>query len=142
MPTAAHPTVTTRELTDRECWDYLAAHEYGRIAVISDGAPLIYPIGYAVAPGGVRIRTGIGSKLLAILLDGRIAFEVDDRDEYAARSVTMVGWAEELGTRDAAESSTPSAPFAGADAHVVVLITPTRMTGRELSLEPALSRSA
>ncbi|MBW4041488.1 MAG: pyridoxamine 5'-phosphate oxidase family protein [Acidobacteria bacterium] len=141
MPTAAAPSVTTRELTDRECWDYLAAREYGRIAVIRDGEPAIYPIGYAVAPGGIRIRTRIGSKLLAILIDGRVAFEVDDLDEHVARSVMVVGWAEQLDAHDAAESSTPVAPYAGADAHAVLLITPTRITGRELSLDAATVRS-
>lgn len=142
MPTAANPSVTTRELSERECWDYLAAHEYGRIAVISGGEPAIYPIGYAVAPGGIRIRTRIGSKLLAILVDGRVAFEVDDRGEQVARSVMVVGWAEQLDAHDAAESSTPVAPFAGPDAHAVVLITPTRITGRELSLDAAMVHSS
>jgi len=90
----------------------------------------------------VRIRTGMGSKLLAILLDGRVAFEVDDRDGHGARSVMLVGWAEQLDARDAAESSTPSAPFAGVDAHAVVLITPIRVTGRELSLDAAVTASS
>lgn len=142
MPTAANPSVTTRELSDRECWDFLAAHEYGRIAVVCDGEPAIYPIGYAVAPGGIRIRTRIGSKLLAIIRDGRVAFEVDEHEGRVARSVMVVGWAEQLDAHDAAESSTPVAPFAGAEARAVVLITPTRLTGRELSLDEAPAYSS
>jgi nitroimidazol reductase NimA-like FMN-containing flavoprotein (pyridoxamine 5'-phosphate oxidase superfamily) len=130
MSTSTGTHVQTTELTERECWEYLAEHDFGRIAVMRDGELDIYPVSYAVAPGGLRIRTRFGGKLMAILLDGRVAFEVDDHDGIRARSVMVSGWAEELGAGADVESSTPTAPFAGSGANAVLLITPSRITGR------------
>lgn len=133
MATSTETAVETIELTERECWDYLAEREYGRIAVVGGGEPAIYPVSYSVAPGGLRVRTKLGGKLMAILLNSRVAFEVDDYDGGQARSVMISGWAEELGKGAEFESSTPIAPFAGSDAHAVVLITPSQISGRVIS---------
>jgi nitroimidazol reductase NimA-like FMN-containing flavoprotein (pyridoxamine 5'-phosphate oxidase superfamily) len=128
----AEPEVTTTELTERECWEYLAQHDFGRIAVNVRGTPSVFPVGYSVVPGGILVRTRPGSKLLAILLDSRIAFEVDERTDLDGWSVLVTGEAEEVDPGSNEWHTMPAAPFAGADAHVLLLLTPTQLTGRLL----------
>jgi uncharacterized protein len=134
MPTGT-TTVRSRELDERECWERLQRHEVGRIAVVTRGAPVIYPVGYAVVPGGISIRTRPGSKLSSILLDGRVSFEVDDRDGDDAWSVVVSGWAEEVSPeRVGYETVPPMSPFAGPESRAVIRITPAGITGRSLHL--------
>lgn len=35
-------------LTDDECWELLAGHDFGRIAIVHDGFPEVFPINYQV----------------------------------------------------------------------------------------------
>ncbi|MGN6445972.1 pyridoxamine 5'-phosphate oxidase family protein [Amnibacterium sp.] len=133
MTTGTTGALTTTELTERECWNRLAEHGIGRIAMVAGGEPVILPIGYAVVPGGLLLRTRPGSKLFSILLDGRVAFEIDDHDDEHGWSVLVVGRAEEVLPRDHV-GIPPAAPFAGDDARALVMITPIRVTGRELRL--------
>ncbi|GAA2753970.1 pyridoxamine 5'-phosphate oxidase family protein [Amnibacterium kyonggiense] len=133
MPTDTARTVVTTELDERECWVRLAGERIGRIAVVLRGEPAIFPVGYRVGPGGLLIRTRPGSKLLAILLDGRVALEIDRWDEDVAWSVVVSGRAEELpADLVGREVIPPASPFAGDDARAVVRITPVAVTGREL----------
>lgn len=132
MPTT---TVRARELDERECWERLQRQEVGRIAVVSRGVPVIHAVGYAVVPGGISIRTRPGSELSSILLDGRVSFEVDERDGDDAWSVVVSGWAEEVSReRVGYETVSPMSPFAGPEARAVIRITPADISGRSLHL--------
>ena len=62
------------------CADLLERHRFGRIAVVVDGYPIIFPVNYAFHGGRVAIRTDAGTKLAAAAL-GRVAFEIDGVDE-------------------------------------------------------------
>ncbi len=78
-------------LTVRECWELLRDEAYGRIAVIGDDGPEIYPINAVVDHGTVVFRTASGAKLAALRADPRVAFEVDGHDADSAWSVMIRG---------------------------------------------------
>ncbi|GAB2913672.1 helix-turn-helix domain-containing protein [Streptomyces mayteni] len=68
-------------LDPEACYELVAAHSVGRIAVRTAAGPVIEPVGYAVVDGAIVFRAGL-------LEDGeRLAFEVDSIDEAQG-----VGW--------------------------------------------------
>ncbi len=84
-------------LREAECARLLKTKNLGRIALVVDGRPEIFPVNYAFDDGVVAFRTSTGLKLergpytLA-------AFEVDNVDETAgiAWSVVVHGTAQDI----------------------------------------------
>lgn len=74
------------DLSVGECLDLLRTHRFGRLAVVVDGQPLIFPVNYGVDGDVVAFRTAAGTKLSATSL-GRVAFEIDGVDE-----TSRTGW--------------------------------------------------
>jgi nitroimidazol reductase NimA-like FMN-containing flavoprotein (pyridoxamine 5'-phosphate oxidase superfamily) len=74
------------ELSTGECIELLQSHHLGRVAVVYDGQPIIFPVNYSADGGDVVFRTDPGTKLTAGSL-GRVAFEIDGVDES-----TRTGW--------------------------------------------------
>jgi nitroimidazol reductase NimA-like FMN-containing flavoprotein (pyridoxamine 5'-phosphate oxidase superfamily) len=68
-----------QELDEEECAALLAGEQVGRIGVVVDGQPLVFPVNYVFAEGTVLIRTGYGSLLSGAAL-GLVAFEIDGFD--------------------------------------------------------------
>ena len=50
-------------LTEQECWLLLRHHTLGRVAVVVDGRPKIFPVNYRAGEGAVVFRTAPGTKL-------------------------------------------------------------------------------
>lgn len=67
-------------LSTSDCWALLRDQPYGRLAVIGDDGPEIFPINALVDHGSIVFRTGAGAKLAALDADPRVAFEVDGYD--------------------------------------------------------------
>jgi uncharacterized protein len=84
------------ELDANECARLLAAHHIGRLAVVVDGQPLVFPVNYAVDGRTVVFRTDPGTKLHAAV-GAPVAFEIDGSDNryHEGWSVLIVGTAEE-----------------------------------------------
>jgi uncharacterized protein len=61
-----------------ECVALLCGHSFGRVGVTIAGHPVVLPVFYAVVDGEVVFRTDPGTKLIAAVLETRVAFEVDD----------------------------------------------------------------
>lgn len=82
-------------LSEEECWELLAAHEYGRLAVSVAGKPDIFPVNYVVYEDAVVFRTAEGSKLASVAINSAVAFEIDGFDPASntAWSVVMHGHA-------------------------------------------------
>src|SRR6516225_6408037 len=74
------------ELSAGECLELLATHRFGRIAVVVDGRPVVFPINYALEGDSVVFRTAPGTKLSGAAL-GHVAFEIDGVNE-----ATQTGW--------------------------------------------------
>lgn len=126
-------TVTT--LTTEECWDLLRSHELGRLAFhLADEVHLV-PVNYAVDDDTLLFRTAEGSKLLGVVMNPDVAFEIDEYDEDSAVSVVVRGRAEVLDEHDEHRAEElPLRPWVGSLKYNVVEITPTRVTGRRFVL--------
>ena len=74
-------------LSEEECLALLGAAEIGRVGVVSDGQPLVFPVNYVCDGRSIVIRTGVGSTILTGASLARVAFEIDGFDA-ARRS----GW--------------------------------------------------
>lgn len=85
------------QMSDSEAWDYLATHEFGRLAFHLAEQVHIAPINYAIYhdPASdqrtLLFRTAEGSKLLGIVMNDDVAFEVDEFGEEEASSVILRG---------------------------------------------------
>lgn len=85
------------ELTAEECRDLLASEEVGRLAVVVDGQPVIFPVNYLLDGELVVFRNDPGTKLTHASLD-RVCFEVDriDAAGHEGWSVVVQGVAREF----------------------------------------------
>jgi len=127
------------ELGVNECERRLAAASLGRIGVIVDGRPEIFPVNHVFDPQSHQVifPTQEGTKLHAALSWPWIAFEVDgeEPDGSAGWSVIVVGKAEEL--TDSAHIERASRLRlvrwgAGRGVHWIG-VQPSRVTGRRIS---------
>ena len=84
-------------LDDEQSWDFLEAHEFGRLAFHLIGEVHITPINY-VSDSRARLlfRTSEGNKLLAVTMNDDVAFEVDEFSDTNATSVVLRGRARAL----------------------------------------------
>ena len=99
---SGHPVAQMLELDRAECLRLLAAGALGRIAItVPDWPqPVIRPVNYVFdqSSQSVLIRSGVGSKLHAVLRAARAAFEIDGIDpaRRAGWSVIIHGVCEEI----------------------------------------------
>lgn len=71
-----------QELDEEECVALLGGQEVGRVGVVVDGQPLVFPVNYVYADGSVVVRTGFGRMLAGASLN-LVAFEIDGFDAEA-----------------------------------------------------------
>lgn len=80
------PTDGVLELSPADCWDHLRGRGFGRLAIVVEGVPRVYPMNFAAAEGALVFRTEAGEKLRHG--PGSVAcFEVDGYDPREA-----LGW--------------------------------------------------
>ena len=88
LPPASANVLT---LSDEDCWALLRTHNLGRLAIVIDGRPRIFPVNYAAGAYTVVFRTEPGAKLQHG--PGTAAcFEIDDYDQRTSMAWSvMVG---------------------------------------------------
>jgi nitroimidazol reductase NimA-like FMN-containing flavoprotein (pyridoxamine 5'-phosphate oxidase superfamily) len=125
-------------LTTEECLDLLRQNSFGRVGLKIAEDLTILPVYYASAGDDIVFRTDPGTKLIAAVLDTRVAFEVDDRND--GWSVLVTGHAHEVRAEsDAADARERLDQFwADGNRERVVRIEIERITGRRL--QPSLLR--
>ncbi len=81
-----------------ECWKLLSGTPVGRVGVLVDSAPEIYPVNFVVDEETIVFRTDPGNKLRELERSPSICFEVDELDlaDRTGWSVLVKGRAEEL----------------------------------------------
>jgi hypothetical protein len=131
---------TLHEISESECLEILERHSFGRIALVVDGQPQIFPVNYDMSDRLVVLRTGHGV-ILAHAPESKVAFEVDEYDARAGAgwSVMVQGVA-----RDATDSlddiswtaraAAPS-PAAPGVKRYWIAIEPVQITGRRFRAE-------
>lgn len=80
MEAATAPGEGVEELDLPTCWELIRAAEFGRLSVVSEDGPDIFPVNTVVDRGSIVFRTDSGSKLEAIEATPEVAFEIDGRE--------------------------------------------------------------
>jgi nitroimidazol reductase NimA-like FMN-containing flavoprotein (pyridoxamine 5'-phosphate oxidase superfamily) len=126
-----------QELTKSECFELLAQEHLGRVAVVDDLGPVVFPVNFVLDRHMVIFRTDTGTKLDAACRGSRVAFEIDGTDAAAHTGWSVVVRGEAVEVTDPAEVARlrklPLDPWApGAKAHYVRIL-PAALTGRRIS---------
>ncbi len=127
-------TPGTTEMTERECWERLRSEAYGRLAVVGEDGPMVYPINALVDHGSIVFRTSEGAKLTALRSEPRVAFEVDgwEPDNGMAWSVIVAGEAREVvGMHEGLDvTELGVTPWQAGPKPTYVRVVPTSISGR------------
>jgi hypothetical protein len=126
------------QISEQQCWQLVRSSEFGRLAVLLDDGPGIFPINFVVDHATIVFRSAPGSKLDAALADNPLAFEVDGYDAESGRawSVVVRGTASEI-TRlyDIIDTfRLPLYPWHGSAKHRFVRISPSEVSGRRFAV--------
>jgi nitroimidazol reductase NimA-like FMN-containing flavoprotein (pyridoxamine 5'-phosphate oxidase superfamily) len=128
-------------LSSIACDRHLHNESVGRVAVMVEDHPEIFPVNYAMDErGDIFFRTDPGTKLHAAATAPTLAFEIDgfDEDRELGWSVLVVGQARWLGRpQDIAKvRSLPLKPWAAGEKANVVRLSPAKITGRQIARRP------
>jgi uncharacterized protein len=125
-----------QEIGKSECFRLLAGQQLGRIAIVDDLGPVIFPVNYMLDRYMIVIRTSEGTKLEAAAAGRKVAFEVDGTDEVTSTgwSVVVRGEATEVAGDSELERmrSLPLIPWAPGDRTRYLRILPAAVTGRRI----------
>lgn len=120
----------------RNCWELLDSVAVGRVGVINDSAPEIYPVNHAVDEQSIVFRTDPGTKLRGLLRSPAVCYEVDGVDPADASgwSVLVKGRAEQIRNPDQlrAVARLPLRPWTLGDKVHWIRIVPAEVTGRRI----------
>jgi len=86
-----------KEIGEQECYELLGLSTLGRLAIVREGRPEIFPVNYALDGRTIVIRTASGAKLDYGSFS-HVAFEVEDIDPKTREGwvVEVRGFAEEI----------------------------------------------
>ena len=138
MDTPPHDA-TLGELPRHECLRLLEGQTVGRLVVIEDHRPLVFPVNYVLDGDAVVIRTTSGTKLYGVTR-GFVSFEVDDlhTDSRTGWSVVLTGVAQEVTDFDRPDlverlRAVSPEPWAPGDRPTIVRLAPDTVTGRRIT---------
>ncbi len=121
-------------LSADECWALLEQETLGRLAVAANGVPDIFPINYAVLDRMIVLRTREGSKLVTMMLQAEVAFEIDGlrEEDNVAWSVVLKGLARDVppGPLEDRIVEHPPIPWNTSPKHRFVVIEVSAVSGR------------
>ena len=123
-------------LDEDECVRLLGSESVGRLGVVVDDEPQIFPVNFALSGDDIVIRTDHGTKLVAAL-GGPVVFEVDhfDEDRLSGWSVVVHGTAQLSGGRAGGRGSQNRVlrPWPDAERPHLLRIVAKKITGRRIS---------
>ena len=128
---ALDPAVT--DLNPHQCWELLRTSTIGRLAVVANARPEIFPLNYAVDHGTIVFRSAAGTKLSGLPDDTAAAFEIDGHDagDGFAWSVVVHGQLEPLINFDPATThELPLHPLQAGPKPRFIRVVPEEVTGR------------
>lgn len=90
-------TAKVLNLSEDECWSLLRHRNLGRLAIVIEGGPRIFPVNYSTADKTLVFRTEPGAKL-EYGPGSAACFEIDNYDQHTATawSVMLVGTLEDI----------------------------------------------
>lgn len=144
QPNRPETPTEVRELMRNECWDLVRDSAVGRLAVVHEDAPDIFPVNFVVDHGTVVLRTAAGTKHNSAR-NRVVAFEVDGHnlDATEAWSVVLRGRATEVYAMDEAIEimNMPLFPWAPGSKPHLLRITPDVVTGRRFAVDAGAHRA-
>jgi nitroimidazol reductase NimA-like FMN-containing flavoprotein (pyridoxamine 5'-phosphate oxidase superfamily) len=126
-----------QHLPPEECRDLLGAKSVGRVAFTGPDGPQVLPVNYVVHRRDIFFRTATDSTLAKAMRNSRVAFEIDDIDEFlqSGWSVVAVGDADLVDDPDLLVElwgDQGPKPWAAGLRTQFVRIRPIRVTGRRV----------
>jgi nitroimidazol reductase NimA-like FMN-containing flavoprotein (pyridoxamine 5'-phosphate oxidase superfamily) len=120
-----------RDLDQEECVNLLHTRTVGRIAFTDDSGPDVLPVNYVMDGSDVLIATTGYGALARAATNGRVAFEVDELDDY-----TESGWSVVVRGKATRESPFDQTrrphPWADGTRTYLLRIAPDSISGRRL----------
>ncbi len=121
------------QLSTPECYRLLASQRLGRIGLVVEGHPEIFPVNYALLDELVVFRTAPGTKLEHSFMESAV-FEVDGVEENGTWSVVVKGIVQELPSSSAllarAQRELELRPDAPGERSHWLAVYPVEVTGR------------
>jgi uncharacterized protein len=119
-------------LTRSECWQLLSGPAVGRLGIVVDGAPEVYPVNYVVDGESVVYRVDGHNRLDEA--SPSVCFQIDafDTDRHRGWSVLVKGSAQRLAHPDARLRSESPAGAPDLAGEHWVRITPVEVSGRKI----------
>ena len=123
------------EIPEAECLEILDQHNLGRIAVVVDGQPQIFPVNYALHERIITFRTGSGTKL-SNAPGSKVCFEIDGYEPSAGAGWSVMVQGVAIDATDAFDDVSWAAraaapwPLAPGAKPFRIAIGPSKITGR------------
>ena len=125
-------------LDSDECWKLLGHTSVGRLAVVVDGQPDVFPVSFKLDGQGLLFRTGSGTKLQAMEANSLVALEADSVSaEFGlAWSVVVKGKAVQDTAAGPALNEVRRGlfPWQGVGQEHLIRIVPQSVTGRRFTM--------
>jgi nitroimidazol reductase NimA-like FMN-containing flavoprotein (pyridoxamine 5'-phosphate oxidase superfamily) len=126
------------QLSIDQCWVLLDSEVVGRIALIVDGHPEVFPVNFVLQRRSIVFRTAGGTKLWGAITAKPVAFEIDgyDAHEQTAWSVVARGEAElieDQADKDAVDELLLE-PWQPGEKNYYVRLAPKALTGRRFKV--------
>lgn len=136
--TGAPADAAMHQIAAEECYQLLGTQEIGRLGLIAEHYPLIFPVNYALDGTTLVVRTHSGT-ILHAAEHANVTFEIDEIDRRARRgwSVLVRGQAEEVGDSHRAElvartRESGVEPWAPGEKGHWIRIIPHEISGRRI----------
>ena len=123
------------EMAEAECLEILDQHSLGRIAVVVDGQPQIFPVNYALSGRIITFRTGSRTKL-SNAPGSKVCFEIDGYEPSAGAGWSVMVQGVAIDATDAFDDVSWAAraaapwPLAPGAKPFRIAIEPSKITGR------------
>lgn len=126
------------KLTMDQCWVLLDTETVGRIALIVDNHPEVFPVNFVLERRAIVFRTSGGTKLWGAITSKPVAFEIDgyDAHEQSAWSVVARGEAELIDSQEEKEAvdALLLEPWQPGEKNYYVRLAPKALTGRRFKV--------
>lgn len=126
------------KLSFEDCWDLLDTAVVGRLALVVDGHPEIFPVNFVVERRGIVFRTAGGTKLWEAAKEVPVAFEIDGYDAGTEEAWSVVTRGTTALVDDPEEQSAADAlglePWEPGTKSHYVRLTPNVLTGRRFKV--------
>lgn len=131
-------SMNIEKLSKPQCWELLRGQVIGRLAVVVDGHPDIFPINYAVDTDSLVFRTAEGTKLHGSTSNMPVAFEIDGYDPKTERAWSVVLRGSVLAIRAGSELAEAEKltlePWQGGIKNHLMRIGPLSLSGRRFQV--------